>query len=340
MLKKKIPTKVRIGILAVLLVLVAVFPILITDQYVLRIGTLCVMYTGLAMSLNLISGFMGQVSLGHAAFLGIGAYASAILSDRTGMPFIVTMLFAMLVAAVAGMLLGIPALKLSGSYLAIVTLGFCEIVRLVELNWVDLTRGPMGMTGIERPNLFGLQIKSQMSYYYLCLVLVLIIVFVLSNIINSHVGRGIMSVREDAIAASAMGVNVFRYKVMTFTISSAFAGMMGAFYAHYMRFIDPSAFNFDQSTQILSMVILGGLGSMPGSVLGAVLLTSIPELLREVLQNTPFSDARMLIYGLVLVIMMVFRPKGILGRATLSDLLGTKKKYAIVDEVQPKAVKG
>lgn len=306
--------------------LVLVFPLLFQDRYVIRLATLCVMYMGLASSLNLVTGFMGQVSLGHAAFLGIGAYTSAILSERLEWPFLVTALCATLMAAVFGMLLGMPTLTLSGSYLSIVSLGFCEIVRIVETNWIELTNGPMGINGIARPNLFGLEIKSEASYYYLILVMTALIILILSNIIRSHVGRAVLSIREDPIASEAMGVPVFRYKVMVFTLSSAFAGLIGAFYAHYMRYIDATAFNFDQSITILSMVILGGSGSLPGSILGALILTLIPELFRFL------ADYRLLFYGLVLVIMIIFRPKGLLGRTTFAQLLGCEPKYAITEK--------
>ncbi|MBR1759041.1 MAG: branched-chain amino acid ABC transporter permease [Lachnospiraceae bacterium] len=325
-MKKGLSPKVRIIIFAVLLLAIVILPVYIKNQYIVRIATLCVMYSALALSLNLITGFMGQVSLGHAAFMGIGAYTSAILSDRFGWSFVPTMLCAVLVAAIFGILLGIPALKLSGSYLAIVTLGFCEVVRLTELNWMSLTRGPMGMTGIKKPLVFGIQIKSNGGYYWLALILLAIVLFFVMNISNSHVGRAIMSVREDEVAASAMGVNIRYYKVMTFTISAALAGMMGAFYAHYMRFIDPSAFNFEQSTSILSMVILGGLGGVPGSILGAVILSVLPELLRDL------SSLRMLIYGLVIAVMMIFRPQGIMGRTTFAQILGIQKKHALNPE--------
>ncbi len=325
-MKKGLSPKIRIALFAIILILVATLPLYLKNQYFVRVATLCVMYSALALSLNLITGFMGQVSLGHAAFMGIGAYTSAILSDRFGWSFVPTMLCAVLIAAAFGILLGIPALKLSGSYLAIVTLGFCEVVRLTELNWMSLTRGPMGMTGIKKPLVLGWQIKTNGDYYWLALILMLIIIFFVINISNSHVGRAIMSVREDEIAASAMGVNIRYYKVMTFTISAALCGMMGAFYAHYMRFIDPSAFNFEQSTSILSMVILGGLGGVPGSILGAVILSILPEALRDL------AALRMLIYGLIIAVMMIFRPQGILGRTTFSQILGIKKKYAVTPE--------
>ena len=320
------PPRVRIAILIVLAAMVVTLPLYVKDEYIVRIATLCVMYAALALTLNLITGVMGQVSLGHAAFMGIGAYTSAILSANLEWGFAATALCALLVSALFGMLLGIPALKLSGSYLAIVTLGFCEVVRLVELNWISLTRGPMGMTGIAKPRVFGLQISGSGGYYILCLALFAIILFFVRNIMNSRLGRAIMSVREDEVAASAMGVNVRFYKVLTFTISAGLAGMMGAFYAHYMRFIDPSAFNFEQSTSILSLVILGGLGGVPGSILGATILSVLPEVLRVL------SNYRMLIYGFVIAVMMIFRPQGIMGRNSFADLLGIRKKYALSPE--------
>ena len=325
-MKKGLSPKIRISLFVVLVLAVILLPMYLKNQYFVRVATLCVMYSALALSLNLITGYMGQVSLGHAAFMGIGAYTSAILSDRFEWSFVPTMLCAVLVTAIFGILLGIPALKLSGSYLAIVTLGFCEVVRLTELNWMSLTRGPMGMTGIKKPLVFGFQVKTNAHYYWLAMVLLAIVLFFVLNIANSHVGRAIMSVREDEVAAGAMGVNIRYYKVMTFTISAALCGMLGAFYAHYMRFIDPSAFNFEQSTQILSMVILGGLGGVPGSILGAVILSVLPEALRDL------ANLRMLIYGLVIAVMMIFRPQGILGRTTFSQILGIQKKYAVTPE--------
>jgi len=318
--------KTRIGIFIALIIAIIIFPHIVDDNYITRVATLCLMYSALAISLNLVSGFMGQVSLGHAGFLGIGAYTSAILSAKFELPFLVTALIAILMAALFGLIVGIPSLKLSGSYLAVVTLGFSEVVRLIELNWVSLTRGPMGITGIDSPIIFGIKIKSPESYYYLALVLLLINIFFIGNIINSHIGRAIMAIREDAVAASSMGINVFKYKVIVFVISAAFTGLMGAFYAHYMRFIDPSAFNFEQSTGVLGMVILGGMGSLPGSIIGATALSIIPEVLRQL------SETRMLVYGLVIVFMTIFKPKGICGNTSFKSLLGLKKKYAVPDE--------
>jgi branched-chain amino acid transport system permease protein len=314
--------KFRIAVFFVLAAAVFAYPLMLRNVYALRLGILCLMYSSLALSLNLVTGFMGHVSLGHAAFMGIGAYTSALLAKNFGLPFLITVPCAAGVSALFGMILTVPAMKLSSAYLAIVTLGVCEIVRLVELNWISLTRGPMGITGIPRPNIFGLEIRSGASYYYLALALLLLSYAIIRNLVKSRYGRGILSIRENVIAAQAMGVDIVKFKLIAFSISSGLTGMMGAFYAHYMRYIDPIAFNFDQSVGILSMVILGGFGSLPGSIIGAVLMTLLPEALRG------FSEIRLMIYGLVLSGVVIFRPAGILGNRSFAQLLKIEKKYA------------
>lgn len=312
----------RIAVALIIAIGLIVLPAIVKDRYIIRLATLSIMYIGLACSLNLVTGFMGQMSLGHAAFLGIGAYTSAILAERLGMPFFITLPAAFVVSALFGVLLAVPAGKLSGSYLTIISLGFMEIIRIVETNWIALTNGPMGINGIARPVFFGYTIKSPAAFYVLGLILVTAIVILIVNITTSHVGRAIMSIREDPVASAAMGIPVFKYKVMTFALSAAFTGAIGAYYAHYMRYIDATAFNFDQSITIVSMMILGGSGSIPGSILGAVILTVLPEVAR-------FLDRyRMLIYGLMIVLIMILRPKGLLGRTTFAQLLGIEHKYA------------
>ncbi|MGI6084482.1 MAG: branched-chain amino acid ABC transporter permease [Acetivibrionales bacterium] len=322
----KTSVRIRQLLFLILMLFVFFFPAFIKNQYILRMGILTILYGGLALSLNLVSGFLGQVSLGHAAFLGIGAYTSALLSLHFKLPFLVTASAAVLMSAIFGVLLGLPALKLSGSYLAIVSMGFCEIIRLVELNWGSLTRGPMGLTNIRRPVILGMEIRSGAGFYYLCIILVAIICFISTTLLRSYAGRAIKSIREDPVAASFMGINIFAWKVFVFSLSAGMVGLLGAFYAHYVRFIDPSVFNFDQSTSILCMVIVGGSGSIVGSFLGSLLLSVVPELLRNL------SGARMLVYGLVMAAMVVFRPQGILGQKTLAQLLGMEKKYAKPDK--------
>ena len=292
--------KVKKGILPVLLIAALYgIPFCVKNQYMLRIGVYVCIYSMLACSLNLISGVCGQVSMGHAAFYGIGAYASALVAIHFGINWVVCVIAAAIAAGVIGVLIGIPALKLSGGYLVICTVGFGELVRLILLNWVSLTRGPMGLVNIPRPVLFGVTIKSGSQYMVVALTLFLLIYLILHNILNSKYGRNLKAIREDEIAAETMGIHVHREKVIAFAIAAAMAGAAGSLLAHYMLFISPTIFVGDFSTNILSMVVLGGMGFMPGSVIAATLLTVIPETLRGL------DKYRMLIYGFLLIGLML-----------------------------------
>lgn len=303
----------RIVTLAILGVAL-VFPLVIKNPYIVNIGVLVGIYVILSMSLNLITGYMGIVTLGHAAFFGIGAYTSALLSLNFGLNFLVTSLAAAAVSAAFGLLLGLPTLRLSGKYLSIVTLSFCEIVRILEVNLKGLTRGPLGLPRIPAPEFFGLVLDEPWQQYYLVVLLCVLTFVCISRIMNSRVGRGITAIKNDPLAAEAMGVKCFQYKLMTFAVSAMFAGVGGAFYAHYMNYINPANFSFDQSTLILSMTIMGGLGNLFGSIFGAITLLAIPEILR------PLMQWRQVIYGVLLVVMVMWRPKGLLGGINLKHI--------------------
>ena len=290
--------KVMIGIL---LAAMLVFPLMGFSQYVYRIAVVSVLYAILAMSLNLIAGVAGQISLGHIAFYGIGAYPSALLCVNFGVSVWVGILAAFVVSMLFGLLIAIPTLKLSGGYLAILTMSFAEIIRLILLNWTSVTRGPMGILNIPKPSLFGYTIKSSGAFLYLVLAVAIIVYIGLHNLIHSRFGRNLQALRDDEISSESMGINVYRYKVIAFVISTGVAGVAGALFASYMEFIDPSSFISDESTVILSMVVLGGMGNMNGSIIAAALLTILPEALRS------FSDYRMLVYGVVLVAMMLLK---------------------------------
>ena len=290
--------KVMIGIL---LAAMLVFPLMGFSQYVYRIAAVSVLYAILAMSLNLIAGVAGQISLGHIAFYGIGAYTSALLCVNFGVSVWVGILAAFVVSMLFGLLIAIPTLKLSGGYLAILTMSFAEIIRLTLLNWTSVTRGPMGILNIPKPSLFGYTIKSSGAFLYLVLTVAIIVYIGLHNLIHSRFGRNLQALRDDEISSESMGINVYRYKVIAFVISTGVAGVAGALFASYMEFIDPSSFISDESTVILSMVVLGGMGNMNGSIIAAALLTILPEALRS------FSDYRMLVYGVVLVAMMLLK---------------------------------
>lgn len=321
---KKLITGKRLQLLLTVCLLLFLYaiPSLIESEYVLRVCVYVCIYSILSCSLNLISGVCGQVSMGHAAFYGIGAYASALVALNFGMPWVLCVLVAAMVSGFIGVLIGIPALRLQGGYLVICTVGFGELVRLILLNWVSLTRGPMGLLNIPRPEFFGITVKSSGQYFHVALTLFLLIYLILRSLVNSRFGRNLKAIREDDIAASTMGINVHREKVVAFAIAAAMAGAGGSMLAHFMLYIAPQLFVGDFSTTILSMVVLGGMGNMVGSVIAATLLTAIPELLRGL------DTYRMLIYGFLLILMM-------LGKNVSWEELGPVQKIkGVVEKVR------
>lgn len=273
----------------------------------------------LSMSLNLINGFTGQFSLGHAGFMAIGAYVSAFLSLKAqilpeNLVVLQNFLYTIVaggVAAFAGLLVGLPSLRLKGDYLAIVTLGFGEIIRVSLLN-MDSVGGARGLSGIPSFGKFPVSFAIASVWLVICF-------FVIWRLMKSSYGRGLLSVREDEVAAEAMGINTTRMKVGSFVVSSFFAGIAGALFAHFTNFINPSSFTFLQSVNAIIMVVLGGMGSMTGSIVAAVIITILPEALRP-LQDLTGIDLRMVIYSLLLIIMMILRPAGLFGNLELSDL--------------------
>ncbi|MGE5631903.1 MAG: branched-chain amino acid ABC transporter permease [Caulobacteraceae bacterium] len=250
----------------------------------------------LAVSLNLITGFTGQFSLGHAAFMSIGAYASGIITAKLGQPFWVGITGAALFAAIAGILIGIPTLRLKGDYLAIATLGFGEIIKIIGLN-IDYIGGATGLNDIPQ--------YTTWAWLYFCIVATVLFI---SNFIKSYNGRACIAIREDEIAAEAMGVNTTYYKVLVFTIGAFFAGIAGALYANYFYFIKPDSFGFMKSIDILVIVVFGGMGSITGSIIGAILLSIISVFLQSI------PELRMVVYSVILFLIMVYRPQGLMGK--------------------------
>lgn len=283
----------------VLIVLYIVAELLINigfiDSYILLNIVLVGINIILAVSLNLITGFTGQLSLGHAAFMSIGAYTSGILTAKFDMPFVVGLLGAAVLAAIAGVIIGIPTLRLKGDYLAIATLGFGEIVRIIGLN-TEYIGGATGLNDIPQ--------YTNWTWIYLSLIATVLIIH---NFIKSYNGRACIAIREDEIAAEAMGVNLTYFKVLVFTIGAFFAGIAGALYANYFYFLKPDSFGYMKSIDILVIVVLGGMGSIPGSIIGAILLSIISVFL----QNIP--ELRMVIYAGILFLIMLYRPQGIMG---------------------------
>ncbi len=301
-------------IILVVAVLALIFPFLFSNVYIIRMGTISLMYVMLALGINLIMGYMGQMTFGHAAFWGIGAYTAAIMSTKLGTPFIVDIICAALIAGTFGFLLGLPVLKVKGYYLTIVTLGFGEIIRLVELNSTKLTGGAMGIKGIPGIKLFGKEFDSHLVFYYLILILAVITIIILLRINKSRYGLALKSIRDDDSAAEVLGVDVVKTKIKTFVISAMIAGVAGAFFAHYITYIDSTSFTTSVSQEMTVMVIIGGIGSIPGTIIGATVLTIVPELIRQLMEY------RMLLYGLIMLLMTLFRPHGLLGSVNFSQI--------------------
>ena len=288
------------GILISYFILLVLMSTNIINSYYSGIIILTLINIILAVSLNLIVGFTGQLCLGHAGFMAIGAYTSAIFTIKANFPFLISLILSALIAGVFAALIGYPTLKLTGDYFAITTLAFCEIIRVILMN-IDYVGGARGLTGI--PN------KTNFSISYGFVALTILIIY---NIIHSSHGRAMLAVRENEIAAEAMGINTLKYKMMAFIIGAVFAGLSGGLYSHYMGYITPTSFDFIKSIDYLTFVVFGGMGSLSGSIISTIILTFLPELLRFL------SDFRMVIYPLSLILLMIFRPQGLLGDKELS----------------------
>jgi len=301
----KIPYNLKILYIVVLSILL-VFPFMLKDYY-LDVVILAGIYTILALGLNVVVGFSGLLNLGFAGFYAIGAYTSALLTTKAGLGFWNALSLSIFITTIAGFILAFPALRLRGDYLAIVTLGFGEIIHLTLNNWDSLTGGPNGISGIPVPFVFGFEFSRLSHYYYLVLLFVLITIFVVRRIYYSRIGRAWLALRDDEVAAESMGINATKYKFLAFSFGAFWAGLAGTLFAGKMRFVSPESFTFMESVFVVCMIILGGLGSVLGVILGSLILIILPEILRE------FQLYRMLALGIGLVLMMVFRPQGLLG---------------------------
>lgn len=305
--------KAHLRLLAPLLLvlLLAGAPLVVPGHFWLHVLNLTLIYALLALGQNIITGWCGMLTLGQAAFLGLGAYTSALLVMRLGVPWVVAFLAAGLVSAAVGALLALPCLRVKSDFLSLVTIAFNQLFFVAANNWIDLTRGPMGMPNVPPINLFGWPLKAISLQFWFFLAVVVVIYAGIGRLTGGPVGRAWAMIRDDEIAARAMGVPVTRYKVMAFAIGCFVCGLAGSLYAHYLRIVSPDMFRLEESLVLMQMAILGGLASLPGSALGAFLMVMIPEALRS---SEPWLvTLRPGIAGALLVGMMVWRPNGLLG---------------------------
>jgi len=284
-------------------------------EYLLHILIIAGIYVILAHSLNLIVGYTGLAALGHAAFSCVGAYVSSLLALNFGISPWIGIFAAAVAAAIVSMIIALPALRLRGDYLALATLGFAVIIYSIAKNWVDVTRGPLGLPGIPSFNVFGHAITGGWTFLVTITIAIVLTTLIMNRIVSSPYGLILRGIREEEMATATMGKHVNRYKITVFAVGAFFAGAAGSLYAHYISFIDPSSFTIMESITILLMVVFGGMGTLRGSFIGAVILVFLPELLRFVgLPSSVAAPLRQMIYGLLLVLLMVKRPQGILGK--------------------------
>ncbi|MCC6626700.1 MAG: ABC transporter permease [Chloroflexi bacterium] len=307
------PVRLPRWLVAAVLAGAVLLPLAVSNTYILRVLATGFIFAILAVSLNLVAGFAGQISLGHAAFYGIGAYAVALLMVNQDLPFWVALPAAAVITVAIGIALAAPALSLSGHYVAIATLSLGEIVNLLILN-LELTRGPLGVRGIPGVEVFGYTLQGPRDYYWLSLAALTLTTVVAVALARSHLGRSFRAIREDEVAAAAYGVRPAHYKNLAFGIAAVLAAVAGGLFATLTTSIFPSSFVTAESILVLTMVVLGGMGNIAGSIIGALVLIILPEALRDVsLLGRSLADFRLLFYGILLLLLIRFRPQGLLG---------------------------
>jgi branched-chain amino acid transport system permease protein len=284
-------------------------PLLVHDEYALHVGVMVMFSVMLATSFNLIVGYVGEFPLGHTAFFGIGAYAAALLSVRFGAPFYVTVPLAALLAAIFGFAIGAVTLRLRGPFFVIVTLCFAEVLRLVANNWIDLTNGPMGLSGIPGPAMINgaSGIGQKLWFYYAGVALAAASLWISYRFVYSNIGRAAVAVRENRFVAQSIGIWPFYIGLVTFVLAAAISGLAGGLYAHYISYVGPEVFGFSFMISMIIMVLAGGKGTLAGPVVGAVIVVFLEEYLRG------FKEMRFSIFGLIVVAVVIFLPRGLMG---------------------------
>lgn len=326
-MKKKINIKKLI-----FLIIVIIFPLIFKfPRSTMTLLDLAGIWIIVAIGYNLLLGFAGQISLGHAAFVGIGAYVAANIAIQYDPPFIVGVLLAAVINGLLGFVLGLPALRLEGNYLAIATLGFGVAFQHIFMEWESFTGGFSGIRSIPPAHIFGFAFDSRLRMYYLILVFIVLAIVVSRNLLNSKTGRALIAMRDSSVAASSMGVDIAKYKTTAFVISAIFAGVAGSLYAYLMKQVYPNSFDTAMSLNILAMIVIGGISSIEGSIVGALFITIIPQLLK----NIPIQNASFILTGVLLILSVMYFPYGLVQvyHNIINKIKGSskKKREVVVD---------
>jgi branched-chain amino acid transport system permease protein len=300
-------------ILKILLILSLVFPLLIKDPYYQHILNIILLYSIATYALNIITGFAGQLNIAHAGFIGVGAYVSALATKHLLLSFWIAMPLAGLATGLCGLMMGYPSLRVRGVYFALTTLAFGELLFIVFDNWIPITGGPMGITGI--PALSGIYLSESISlklddktaFYYLCLAFVVLSIYINRELLKSRLGRAMLAIRENEDLAQSVGISIARTKVIAFVLSTVLCGITGSLFAHYFRYINPVSFTIGEMFRYLTMLVVGGMGTLLGPLVGAVIFTALPEFLRAI------EDYQWVVYGVILMLCVAFIPEGIVG---------------------------
>ncbi len=300
------PHFIRRTALSFVLIFFAIIPLILESPYYMHLFNMVGIFILLTTGLNIIIGFGGQFALAQAAFYVFGAYASALLTIHTGMSFWVALPLSGILTAIVGLLIGIPSLRVTGHYLAILTFGLAVVIHEIIINWTELTNGPQGIPKIVQPALFGFKFDSDHKYFYIIFIITILGIIFVKKMINSRTGRALVALRESYIAAEAMGINTFYYKTLAFTISAFYAGIAGSLYAHLVTFISPDLGGVHELLTIFAMMIIGGLGTIGGPILGAGIITFGNEYLRVL------GDLRMVFYGLMILLFVIYLPNGLI----------------------------
>jgi len=284
-----------------------VFPLVAPNRYLVHIVNMCGIWVLMSLGLNLCMGYCGQINLALGAFWAMGAYTAALLNTRFGMPIWVNMPVGMVLAGVTGALIALPMLKVKSHYLALVTIGLAETINIILVNEAWLTEGPLGISGIQMPNLFGIPIDGAERFFYLVLICVVVGYLVARQIVSHRIGRSFLAIRDDETAAKAMGVNVPKYQVLANSLAGVYCGVAGVLYAHMSTYISPDIFEFKNALFVLTMTMIGGMGSLAGSVIGAIGLPLIQEWLRAI------KNWQMVGFGVAIMLVVLFMPGGVVG---------------------------